>query len=71
MKILLLLSLILVACSSNQERKPSVTKELCFDYDEDSLICNNNDKCYLTDVSDNYRKEISCKEFEERSSYAR
>lgn len=61
MKYLLVLTLILSSCSkSNNNRSPAVESEICYDYKDNLMKCKNNDKCYITDMSNSFKEEISC-----------
>ena len=68
MKFYIVTLFLLSACSSsNQHRQPAVEKEICFDYSENTIICNTGDKCYLSNIMGTYSKNISCKEFDKKN----
>ena len=66
MKYLTILLFLLASCSSGNHRKPSVEKELCFDYNKNTIICKNENDCYLSNISGTKTKSISCDEFSKR-----
>ena len=54
-----------ISCSKEVQRKPAVESEICIDYTNNTIICKNNNKCYITNVSNTQNTPISCKEFKQ------
>lgn len=57
--LLIIISVLSISCSSKQNRKPAVESEICKDY-KNNIICIQNNKCYITNISNSFEQQVSC-----------